>query len=251
MTCWCRISPTKVEVSSPKALLASNARVPVCPTVPNPRLRIFLAALKSLSITQPHWQTWVLVDSVFFTIAPQTRAFLAGVLRIYRNRYFLKHLRKVFNPDTELIPRSIVNRLSQTMIFHHIFNPQIYAQLSSRLTELRTAQVSLHGLCAACLFWDGVFLKPVWLCLCSLNLLLFLMFDVDSASELFHLYVKTWDFQLLIRLNRCNILSALRLSQWCFLLCSVLSERSTSTQNWTYTPSARFTNLTRFIWLIW
>jgi len=31
---------------------------------------MFLAALKSLSITQPHLQTCLLVDSVFFTIAP-------------------------------------------------------------------------------------------------------------------------------------------------------------------------------------
>ena len=56
LTCSGRISPTKVAVNSPKALLASSAKVPVCPTVPNPRLRMFLAALKSLSIRQPHLQ---------------------------------------------------------------------------------------------------------------------------------------------------------------------------------------------------
>jgi len=32
---------------------------------------MFLAAFSSLSITQPHLQTCLLVDSVFFTIAPQ------------------------------------------------------------------------------------------------------------------------------------------------------------------------------------
>ncbi len=57
--------PTRVEVSSPQALLMSSMKVPVCPTVPNPRLRIFLAAFSSLSITpisqrrgSPYLQVW-------------------------------------------------------------------------------------------------------------------------------------------------------------------------------------------------
>jgi hypothetical protein len=49
----------------------SSMKVPISPTVLNPRLRIFLAAFSSLSTTQPHLQTWVLVDSVFLTISPQ------------------------------------------------------------------------------------------------------------------------------------------------------------------------------------
>jgi len=31
-----KLSPTRVEVDSPKALLMSSMKVPVCPTVPNP-----------------------------------------------------------------------------------------------------------------------------------------------------------------------------------------------------------------------
>ena len=38
------------------------------------------------------------------------------------------------------------------MILHHIFDSQINARLSSRLTELRTVQVLLHGLYAVYLF---------------------------------------------------------------------------------------------------
>ncbi len=80
------MTPTSVAVTSPQALLASRshcvagvpepalqegfplqatgvpvvasgvAKVPVCPTVLNPRLRIFLAAFSSLSRTHPQAQ---------------------------------------------------------------------------------------------------------------------------------------------------------------------------------------------------
>ena len=49
-----RFAPTRIEVDSPEALLASSAKVPVCPTVPNPELRILIAALWSRSNLQPH-----------------------------------------------------------------------------------------------------------------------------------------------------------------------------------------------------
>jgi hypothetical protein len=74
-----------------------------------------------------------------------TRALLACLLRIYRNRYFIKYFGKVFNRDTKLIPRCVINRLSQARIFHHIFNPQIdrISQVVGR--SLRTVQVLLHN----------------------------------------------------------------------------------------------------------
>ena len=129
--CWGRISPTKVGTDSPKALLGSRPKVPVCPTVPNPRVRMFLAAFSSRSKTQPHLQTWVLVDSVFLRISPQLEHSKAGVLWIHRNRDFLEYLDEVFKPDTELIPRCVVNRLGQTMVLHHVFDSQIFVTITS------------------------------------------------------------------------------------------------------------------------
>lgn len=74
-TCSGRISPTWVEVDSPEALLGSRPKVPVCPTVPNPKLRMFSAAFSSRSSLQPQEHAWVRVDRDFFTIAPQLEHF--------------------------------------------------------------------------------------------------------------------------------------------------------------------------------
>ena len=142
---WGRISPTKVGTDSPKALLGSRSKVPVCPTVPNPRLRMFLAAFSSRYKRQPHLQTWVLVDSVFLRISPQLEHSKAGVLWIHRNRDFLEYLDEVFKPDTELIPRCVVNRLGQTMVLHHVFDSQIFVNYHVVWRSLRTLQVLLHG----------------------------------------------------------------------------------------------------------
>ena len=83
--------------------------------------RIFLAAFSSLSKVHTHLQACDRLDSVFFTIAPQLEHSKAGVLGIHRNRYFLKYFAKVFKPDTKLIPRCVINRLGQTMIFTIFF----------------------------------------------------------------------------------------------------------------------------------
>ena len=73
-----------------------------------------------------------------------TRAFLACLVRIHRNRYFIKNFCKVVNPDTKLIPRCVINRLSQTRIFHHIFYPQIDRSSQVVGRSLRTVQVLLY-----------------------------------------------------------------------------------------------------------
>jgi len=75
-------------------------------------LRMILAAFSSLPKLHPHLQTCVLVDRVFFTITPQLEHSKAGVLGIHGHRNFLKYFSQVFEPDTELIPRCVVNRLS-------------------------------------------------------------------------------------------------------------------------------------------
>jgi hypothetical protein len=49
-----RFAPARIEVDSPEALLGSWPKVPTCPAVPNPKLRIFIAALWSRSNLQPH-----------------------------------------------------------------------------------------------------------------------------------------------------------------------------------------------------
>jgi len=105
---------------------------------------MFLAAFSSLSITQPHLQTCVKRRYRFLHHCTATRAFLACLLRIHRNRYFLKYFGKLFNRDTKLIPRCVINRLSQTRIFHHIFNPQIGRSSQVVGRSLRTVQVLLH-----------------------------------------------------------------------------------------------------------
>ena len=55
-----------------------------------------------------------------------------------------KYFGKLFNRDTKLIPRCVINRLSQTRIFHHIFNPQIDPSSQVVGRSLRTVQVLLH-----------------------------------------------------------------------------------------------------------
>ena len=73
-TCSDKIALTWVEVESPAAL-GSKIQVPVCPTVLKANFRILIAAFESLSKTNPHPQTWVLIDRDFLTIAPQLEQF--------------------------------------------------------------------------------------------------------------------------------------------------------------------------------
>ena len=37
-----------------------------------------------------------------------------------------EHLAEIFQPDSELIPGRIVNRLGKTMIPRHVFDPQVF-----------------------------------------------------------------------------------------------------------------------------
>ena len=71
--CVAGVSPHPHYVGAPKPPVVASgvAKVPVCPTVLNPRLRIFLAAFSSRSRTHPQAQTWVRVDNVFFTMLEQ------------------------------------------------------------------------------------------------------------------------------------------------------------------------------------
>jgi len=106
---------------------------------------MFLAAFSSLPKLHPHLQTCVKRGESFLHNCATTRAFLAGVLRIHRHRNSFKYFSKVFNPNTELIPRCIVDRLSQAMILHHIFDSQINAQRLHRWMRLRTLLILQHG----------------------------------------------------------------------------------------------------------
>ena len=157
--CWGRISPTTVEVNSPKALLGSRPKVPTCPAIPNPRRRIFLAALKSLSITHPHLQTCVLVDSVFFTISPHLEHSWVVYCGFTATVIFSNTLPKYSSQTRNWYQDASLIDLAKQWFFTMFLILKSTRSNYIVWWDYALPLISQHGLYAAYLFWDGVYLE--------------------------------------------------------------------------------------------